>query len=461
MLRLGTLLKRTLAPAAACALALAACGSQHKSPAASTATNSAQPPPRSNHTVYIYSSLPLNGPEAAESAQVQRGIQLALHRTHSRVPRFRIRYRALDDSIVKRSRRGKILVFKGTGWNLTQTLKNAERAARNPQAVAYIGDLDSGATMLSLPILNEAGIAQLTPGSGYPGLTDSYKGITQSGEPGKYYPQGSTRTLLRLIPNDTVQASAALAVLRAGGCQRFSAWRFGTKTLQAEALFNAVIAVAPKYKMTYKPAPALGKSTNYLTYVDDLKPDQLHCAVMVGRVTPAAVMLTTELRLQLLPAPAIVGTSGFCSSSWTRGISSDLHRNAAQVKNVVAGLYCTTPTRPVTEAEYPSTRKFVGDFISAFRHRYHRRPLAYDYYGYVAAELVIAALKDVAPNQDARQQVTTGLFGLASIDLNTYTFDDSGDVGSSAYGVDSFKNGVPKHYKTVMPDAAHLLTSAG
>lgn len=463
MLRLGTLLKRTLAPAAACALALAACGSQHRAPAATTATNSSKPPPKSDHTVYIYSSLPLHGPEAEDSAQIQRGIQLALHQSHSRVARFKIRYRALDDSIVKRSRRGKVLVFKGTGWNPHQTVANAERAARNPQAVAYIGDLDSGATMLSLPILNEAGIAQLTPGSGYPGLTDSYKGITQSGEPGKYYPQPSTRTLLRLIPSDMVQASAALDALRADGCQRFSAWRFGHKTLQAQALFNAVIAIAPKYQMTYKPAPALSSTTNYLTYVDTLiKPDDLRCVVMVGHVTPAAVMLTAELRLQLLPAPTIVGTSGFCSSSWTRGISGALRKNAAEVKNVVAGLYCTTPARPVTVAQYPSTRKFVGLFISSFRHRYHRQPLAYDYSGYVAAKLVIAALKDVGQGEDVRQQVTTSLFGdLPSIDLSTYTFDDSGDLGSFAYGVDSFASGVPKHYKTVTPDAAHLLTSAG
>jgi branched-chain amino acid transport system substrate-binding protein len=473
MLRLGTLLKRTLAPAAVCALALSACGSQHKPPA-TTRTASGKPSAKSKQTVYIYSSLPHNGPEATASAQIESGIRLALHGTHLSVPGFRIRYEALDDSIVKRSRRGKIPVFKGTGWNPQQTLKNAERAARQPQAVAYIGDLDSGATMLSLPILNEAGIAQLTPGSGYPGLTDSYAkyGITQSGEPDKYYPQPSTRTLLRLIPNDTVQASAALQVLRAGGCQRFSAWRFapkfGPKMLEAQALFNSVIAIAPKYHMTYKPAPALSSSTKYFSYADALKPDQLHCAVMVGTVTPAAVMLTTELRLQLVTP--IVGTSGFCGSSWVRGISSYLHKNAAEVKNVVSGLYCTTPVRPVTEAQYPTTRKFVGHFISVFRHRYHRKPLAYDYYGYVAAELVIAALKDVAPNEDARQQVTSGLFGsLPSIELNTYTFDDSGDLGSSAYGVDSFVDsaghvnaaGVPQHYKTVTPDAAHLLTSAG
>ena len=61
--------------------------------------------------------------------------------------------------------------------------------ARNPQTVAYIGDLNTGATELSLPILNQAGIVQLTPGSGYPGLTDKVTGVTVT--PGE--PTGTTR----------------------------------------------------------------------------------------------------------------------------------------------------------------------------------------------------------------------------------------------------------------------------
>jgi branched-chain amino acid transport system substrate-binding protein len=463
MLRLGTLLKRTLVPAVLCALALAACGSQPRAPRGRTATTTTAGK-RVTHPkplVYIYSSLPQHGPEGADSAQIQQGIELALHRTHSRVPRFRIRYKALDDSLVKHSRRGKIPVFKGTGWNQSQTVKMAEKAARNPQTVAYIGDLDSGATALSLPILNQAGIVQLTPGSGYPGLTDQYSPkykITLAGEPDKYYPQLSHRTLLRLIPSDVVQASAALDVLHAGGCQRFSAWKFG-KTLETTALFNAVLATAPKYKMTYKPAPALSSSTNYVSYADALKPDDLHCAIMVGHVTEQAVMLTTELRLQLV-IPT-VGTSGFCSSSWVQGISASVHKNAAEVKNVVAGLYCTTPALPVTTKQYPTSQGFIRQFIALFRRRYHRAPLADDYYGYLAAELVIRALKDVGPHEDVREEVTSDLFeGFASAGVNTY-FDGSGDVESDAYGVDAFPNGTPKHYKTVTPNPTDLLTSVG
>jgi branched-chain amino acid transport system substrate-binding protein len=486
MLRLGILLKRTLAPAAVCALALSACGSQQKSPATTTSSNSSKTAPKKKPpTVYIYSSLPRHGSERSQTLQIEQGIRLALPKKGSTVNGFRIAYAALSDSpgpVIHhhgapaspggrdRSESTTTVTRSKSNWSPFRTVANAQGAAQNPQTIAYIGDLDSGATALSLPILNQAGIVQITPGSGYAGLTNSYNskyGINQSqGEPAKYYPQTSVRTLLRLIPSDVVQASAALDALRAGGCQRFSAWRFGDSP-EAKSLFNAVLATAPKYQMTYKKAPPLSADTNYINYVDLLKPDDLRCAVMVGHVTPAAVMLTTELRF--LPTPTIIGTSGFCSSGWIRGISDTLHKNSAQVKNVVAGLYCTTPARPVTEAEYPSTPNFIRRFVRAFRRAYHRKPLAYDYYGYVAAELVIKALQNVGLDEDARQEVRTSLFeNIPSVELDpsvardTYGFDNSGDLDSDAYGVDHFgADGVPAHYKTVMPDAAHLLTPAG
>ena len=75
----------------------------------------------------------------------------------------------------------------GTLWRRS---RSAETAARNPQTVAYVGDLNTGATELSLPDPNQAGIVELTPGSGYPGLTDKVTGVTVTpGEPNRYYPQ--------------------------------------------------------------------------------------------------------------------------------------------------------------------------------------------------------------------------------------------------------------------------------
>jgi branched-chain amino acid transport system substrate-binding protein len=49
---------------------------------------------------------------------------------------------------------------------------NAKRAADDPTAMAYLGELDYGATAVSLPITNNAGVLQVSPGDGLTSLTE-------------------------------------------------------------------------------------------------------------------------------------------------------------------------------------------------------------------------------------------------------------------------------------------------
>ena len=61
-------------------------------------------------------------------------------------------------------------------------------AAQNNSTIAYLGDYDSGATAISLPLINDAGILQISPASRYVGLTSAqYAG---QDEPDRFYPDG-------------------------------------------------------------------------------------------------------------------------------------------------------------------------------------------------------------------------------------------------------------------------------
>jgi branched-chain amino acid transport system substrate-binding protein len=475
MVRLGTLLIRRLAPAVVCALAITACGSTRK-PTATTSTSAAVPS-HDSKKVEIYSSLPDSGSEAARSRQIETGIRLAL--AGYKAGAFKVGYQPLCDTTPPARRRstshaptnrGKI----GTGartssrtctgnWDPNSAAGNAEKAARNPQTVAYIGDLNSGATALSLPILNQAGIVQITPGSGYVGLTNSIpikspKGlkVTQANEPNKYYPRGlgiGNRTLLRMIPSDLVQASAALDVLQKTGCQKFSAWVFGDDD-EATSLFAAVIATASRYKMTYVSPPPLPTKGSYYTYAKGLNnPNGIHCAVMVGHVTHAAVELTTYLRTQLTPSPAIVGSSGFCNPGWVRGISKIVTK--ADVNNVISGLSCLTPALPVNQ--YEGHAKFVQLFSRA----YHHPPTTYDLYGYAATEMLLRALTDSESDEDKRLGVLTNMvYDIAPNEVNTFSFYTDGNLETNNdYGVEQFKHGTPEYVEKVSINAAHLLSS--
>ncbi len=87
------------------------------------------------------------------------------------------------------------------------------RSPRTTTPIAYIGEFNSGATANSIPILNEAGILQVSPGQ-HRARPDQERPGAEPGEPDKYYPTGK-RNYVRVVPNDTIQG-AALATVHEG-----------------------------------------------------------------------------------------------------------------------------------------------------------------------------------------------------------------------------------------------------
>ena len=118
-----------------------------------------------------------------------------------------MKYTSLDDSTARRA----------SGIR-AQTAANARKAASDSKAVYYIGEFNSGASEVSIPILNNAGIPQVSPANTYVGLTTNEPG-SAPGEPDKYYPTG-TRTYLRIVPRDSIQAAADLMAMKAAGCTK-------------------------------------------------------------------------------------------------------------------------------------------------------------------------------------------------------------------------------------------------
>jgi branched-chain amino acid transport system substrate-binding protein len=87
----------------------------------------------------------------------------------------------------------------------------------DPSAIAYLGEFNSAASAISIPILNESGILEVSPANTYVGLTR--KEAAQPGEPQKYYPTG-IRTYGRVSPADHLQAAALAALLQQEGAKR-------------------------------------------------------------------------------------------------------------------------------------------------------------------------------------------------------------------------------------------------
>ena len=65
---------------------------------------------------------------------------------------------------------------------------NARRAAKDSTAVAYIGEFNSGASAISIPITNEAGLPMISPSNTSIGLTAAAPG-TQPGRAREVLPE--------------------------------------------------------------------------------------------------------------------------------------------------------------------------------------------------------------------------------------------------------------------------------
>src|SRR5207247_1273412 len=150
------------------ALATAACGSSSSSTSTTSASGgSSSSGGSSGKTIDIYSSLPLQGAVNVQTIHVVNGIKLALAEAGGKAGQFTVNYTSLDDSTATSA---------ATTCDVNQSEANARKAATDSKAVLYIGEFNSGCSKVTIPILNQAGIPQISPANTYVGLTTNDPG---------------------------------------------------------------------------------------------------------------------------------------------------------------------------------------------------------------------------------------------------------------------------------------------
>ena len=160
-------------------------------------------------TATVYSSVPQHGVSAATAAEVIAGERQALDERGGRAGGLRIRFRRLPATDER-----------DQAWDPGLVAENAHTAADDPTAIAYLGELDYGATAVSLPITNDAGLLQVSPGDGLTSLTRRVPGRPRAG-PERYYPT-DRRTFVRIGPTDLDEVDRIVARLVSRGDTRFA-----------------------------------------------------------------------------------------------------------------------------------------------------------------------------------------------------------------------------------------------
>ena len=141
--------------------------------------------------VKIVSSLPHVGAAKAQTDQIVNAIKMAIADFEKVVP-FEVVYSDLDDASAKER-----------GWDAGLEADNARAAAGDKDVMVFIGPYNSGAARWSAPILNHAGLVQITPSASYPGLTKKDP-LSDTDEPDRYRPSKKI-TFCRVCPHDGSQ----------------------------------------------------------------------------------------------------------------------------------------------------------------------------------------------------------------------------------------------------------------
>src|SRR5947207_6472661 len=88
----------------------------------------------------IYMSSPLHGASNATARAEVNAARLALAESGGRVGKYLVQLKVLDDSTPQ-----------SDGWDPSQTSVNARLAAADPATIGYLGELNSGASAISIP----------------------------------------------------------------------------------------------------------------------------------------------------------------------------------------------------------------------------------------------------------------------------------------------------------------------
>lgn len=402
--------RQLLACAAALALGVGGCGGGDETA-----------PAASRGRVTVYSSLPLGaGTDRRQAAAVVAGIELALRERRGRAGAVQVDYRSLDDSTAD-----------DAGPAPEREAANARTAVQDEAAVAYIGAMTFESTAISIPVLNEAGLVQVSPAVTYDGLTKETP-AAQRGEPEKYYPTRE-RTFARIVPIDSLQARVLARLMRDSGCR--DAYVVQEGATASAALGRALAAEVRARGMTLAgQVPVDPDEPDLDALARQARDARAGCVAYTGDASPGAVRIYATLAAAL-PQARLFGADGVCRAGF-------VNPRVGLPEAVGDRLACTSVTRDL--GAYAG-----GEQIA------RRLPLAerdpHALYGYEAMRLVLDSVAKGGADRRAVREAVMATSGRRSV-LGSYGLDEDGDTTLADYGIYRARAGRLRFRGVARPD---------
>jgi branched-chain amino acid transport system substrate-binding protein len=382
------------------AMGVAACGGDDDSGGSSSSSDSG-----GSKTVSVYSSLPLQGASRPQSEDVIKGEKLALKQKGGKCGDFTIKYVSLDDSTAAAGK-----------WEAGQTSANARKVAQDDNAVAYLGEFNSGASAISIPITNEAGILQVSPSNTAVGLTKSLG--AEPGEPDKYYPAGE-RNYGRVVPADFIQGAAQAQLMKDMGVK--SVYVLDDAEVYGKGVAKNTQASAEKLGIKVAGTDSWdGKAANYRALASKIKASGADAVFTGGIIDNNAPQLYKDLNAAM-PDAQLFGPDGVATVDFTKDIPEKVQKQT----------HLTVATVPPDELS-AAGKKFYKDYEAAYGEPQDEID-PYAIFGYEAMAVVCDA---IAKGGNDRKAVRDAFFATKGRQspLGTYDIDKDGDTTLADYG---------------------------
>ena len=404
----------------ALAVGVAACGGGNSGGSADETTGTET----ASGELTVRSSLPLQGAQRPQTTDLVNGIKLALKQANNKAGNFTITYQSKDDSTAQ----------AGT-WTAEAVSANARSAAQDEKTVAVIGEFNSGASAISIPILSDAKVPQISPANTAVGLTSDEPGA-EPGEPDKYYPTGF-RNYTRIVPKDTIQGAALATIMKKDGCTKVA--MANDKEVYGAGLSRniEISAKAQSLNIIFN-EPIDPKAPNYRSLASRAKGEGADCFVYSGITSNNGVQIYKDFEAAL-PSAKLYGPDGVAEAGFfdpkEGGIPADV---ANKVKLTVATL------SPDSYGE--AGKKFFADYEAEYG---EKNPNPYSIYGFEAMSLVLDAI--TRSKTGKREDIVKALFATKDRDspLGTYSIDKNGDTTLTDYGVYKIEGGQQVFLETV------------
>jgi branched-chain amino acid transport system substrate-binding protein len=393
-------------------LALAGCGSGsgHQRSAADLAAARAfalDVGKAPSNTLTIYSSLSLRGADAANNLSVNQAEQLAVEQAHGRAGGFHIRFVMLDNSIPS----------TGT-WDAATAAQDAREAAADRSAVAYLGDDTSGASAATVPILNRAGMLQVSPLS----TADS---LTAGGPTAKALDPSGRRTFARMVPSDRVQALAQALYQSQAGCRRVAVVRDGGVYGDNLAARVAAADAAQGISVVGNEEVAPGQA-DFAKLTSQVGGSGADCVFFGGNIGPHTVAMWDALG-SLPGGPKLFGPDALGDASFTASIGPAGDRT-----------FITSPGLA------PNAYNDLGQrFYASYQARFGGFPSPEAIFGYEAMQAVLSSIQAAGSSAGSRADVVSRFFAIKNRQsvLGSYSIQPDGDTTLTSYGAYVVRNG--------------------